>query len=66
MLLRCFILVDRLQYFVDRLLIHIIFIMYHYNIKVLHVTGLCICKLSSPEVKLIEVGQPLNIVQPLF
>ena len=64
MLLCSFSNIDRLQYVVDTLLIYIIYIMYYYNIKVLYVTGLC--KLSSPEVKLLEGGKPLSIVQPLF
>ena len=64
MLLCSFFNIDRLQYVVDRLLIYVIYIMYYYNIKVLYVTGLC--KLSSPEVKLLEGGKPLSIVQPLF
>ena len=38
--------------------------MYYYNIEIVFVTGLC--KLSSPELKLLEGGKPLNIVQPLF
>ena len=58
MLLCSFSNFDRLQYVVDILLIYIVYIMYYYNIKVLYVAGLC--KLSSPEVKLLEGGKPLN------
>ena len=55
MLLCCFFKVDRFQYVVDRLLIYTICIMYYYNVKVLYVTRLC--KLSSPEVKLLDGGK---------